>query len=70
MSLIKSLDKAMRILVHDYAGHAFPAHLSCELASRGLVVTHAFAGNLVTPRGALELRPGDAKGAQVCRRSY
>lgn len=43
----------MRILVHDYAGHAFPASLSRELAARGHEVVHAFAGALQTPRGDL-----------------
>ncbi len=43
----------MRILVHDYAGHAFPAELSRELASRGHDVLHACASSLQTPRGDL-----------------
>lgn len=50
----------MRILVHDYAGHAFPTSLSRELASRGHEVVHAFAGSLQTPRGDLRRGPGDA----------
>lgn len=50
----------MRILIHDYAGHPFEAQLSRELARRGHQVTHAYAGNLLTPRGALQLKPGDA----------
>lgn len=49
----------MRILHHDYAGHAFPIELSRELARRGHEVFHAFAGGLLTPRGSLELRPED-----------
>lgn len=49
----------MRILVHDYAGHAFPIQLSRELATRGYQVTHAFAGGLLTPRGPLEKRECD-----------
>ncbi len=49
----------MRILLHDYAGHAFPTDLSRELARRGHQVCHAYAGNLVTPRGPLALRPSD-----------
>jgi glycosyltransferase involved in cell wall biosynthesis len=49
----------MRILVHDYAGHAFPASLSRELAARGHEVVHAFAGALQTPRGDLSRHAGD-----------
>lgn len=49
----------MKILVHDYAGHPFPTSLSRELARRGHSVVHAFAQNLVTPRGVLELQAGD-----------
>lgn len=50
----------MRILVHDYAGHAFPTSLSRALAARGHEVVHAFAGSLQTPRGDLQRNPGDA----------
>lgn len=49
----------MRIVVHDYAGHAFPTSLSRELASRGHEVVHAFASSLQTPRGDLVKREGD-----------
>lgn len=50
----------MRIVVHDYAGHAFPISLSRALAARGHEVAHAFASSLQTPRGELAARPGDA----------
>lgn len=49
----------MRILVHDYAGHAFPTSLSRALAARGHDVVHAFAGSLQTPRGDLRRREDD-----------
>jgi colanic acid biosynthesis glycosyl transferase WcaI len=49
----------MKIFIHDYAGHPFQAQLSRSLASRGHEVTHGYADNLETPRGALELREGD-----------
>ena len=49
----------MRILLHDYAGHAFPVGLSRQLAERGHVVTHAFASQLLTPRGVLKRRDED-----------
>lgn len=51
--------RAMRILIHDYAGHAFPISLSRELAARGSTVTHAFASHLLTPRGNLNRREDD-----------
>jgi colanic acid biosynthesis glycosyl transferase WcaI len=50
----------MKILVHDYAGHAFPTSLSRALAARGHQVVHAFAGSLQTPRGDLQRHPSDA----------
>jgi glycosyltransferase involved in cell wall biosynthesis len=49
----------MRLLIHDYAGHPFQVQLSRELARRGHQVTHAFAGGLLTPRGALARRADD-----------
>lgn len=50
----------MRIVIHDYAGHAFPTSLSRALARRGHEVVHAFASTLQTPRGDLRHRQGDA----------
>ena len=50
----------MRIVVHDYAGHAFPTSLSRALASRGHEVVHAFASSLQTPRGELVASPHDS----------
>lgn len=50
----------MKILVHDYAGHAFPTSLSRALAKRGHQVIHAFASSLQTPRGDLRHGPRDA----------
>lgn len=55
----------MKILIHDYAGHAFPVHLSRHLAKRGHTVTHAFAGGLITPRGFLSVGPDDPIGFTV-----
>jgi len=49
----------MKIVVHDYAGHAFPTSLSRALAARGHEVVHAFASSLQTPRGDLVHRDGD-----------
>ena len=50
----------MKILVHDYAGHAFPPSLSRALAARGHQVVHVFASSLQTPRGELQRNSGDA----------
>jgi glycosyltransferase involved in cell wall biosynthesis len=52
----------MKIFVHDYPGHAFPAQLSRELARQGHTVTYAFAAALESPRGAVESRPDDPAG--------
>lgn len=49
----------MKLIVHDYAGHAFPVQLSRELARRGRVVTHIYAGYNQTPRGPLAPQGGD-----------
>lgn len=54
----------MRILIHDYAGHAFPISLSRALAARGHEVAHAFAGALQTPRGNLVRLPDDPPGLE------
>jgi glycosyltransferase involved in cell wall biosynthesis len=50
----------MRIVIHDYAGHAFPISLSRALAARGHEVVHAFASSLQTPRGDLTRKPDDS----------
>ncbi|MBK1882374.1 glycosyltransferase family 4 protein [Luteolibacter pohnpeiensis] len=54
----------MKIVVHDYAGHAFPISLSRALAERGHDVVHAFASSLQTPRGELTRRVDDPSGLQ------
>ena len=55
----------MRILVHDYAGHAFSVELSRSLAQRGHQVLHAYCASNVAPRGVLKRLPGDAAGFDV-----
>lgn len=49
----------MRVLIHDYPGHAFPVQLSRELAKRGHTVLHLYAGYNVTPRGRVARQPDD-----------
>lgn len=52
----------MRVLLHDYAGHAFQADLSRQLAVRGHEVLHVSCGNWPAPKGLLKRREGDAPG--------
>lgn len=49
----------MRILLHDYAGHAFSVQLSRRLASRGHEVLHLYCASNCAPRGILEKQPED-----------
>lgn len=70
----------MRILVHDYAGHAFTVQLSRELAKQGHEVMHCYSVNLpTTPQGVNEKQPGDPEhfysqpidiGRQMDRQNY
>jgi len=55
----------MRILVHDYAGHAFAVQLSRRLATRGHDVLHVYCGSTHTPRGCLQIRSGDSERFNV-----
>ncbi len=51
----------MRVLIHDYSGHPFQVQLSRELARRGHRLLHLYNGsNPTTPKGAVEMRSGDA----------
>lgn len=54
----------MKILVHDYAGHPFAIGLSRELSRRRHEVQHAFAAELVTPRGVLKRNCTDGKSLE------
>jgi colanic acid biosynthesis glycosyl transferase WcaI len=54
----------MKIVVHDYAGHAFPISLSRALAARGHDVVHAYASSLQTPRGDLAKKTTDSATLQ------
>ena len=55
----------MRILVHDYSGHAFQVQLSRALARRGHEVLHLHAAFFQTPKGRLAREPGDAAGLTI-----
>lgn len=51
---------AMKILVHDYAGHPFQVQLSRSLARRGHEVVHVYSASLsTTPQGGLAKRADD-----------
>ena len=49
----------MRLLLHDFAGHPFPAQLARALAGRGVEVDHASCSGVATGRGDLARRPDD-----------
>src|SRR5687767_6948408 len=49
----------MRVVIHDFAGHAFPVSLSRELSARGHEVLHLFCESFRGPRGPVSPLPGD-----------
>ena len=55
----------MKILVHDYSGHAFPVQLSRWLAAQGNQVLHLYSADIESPRGNLSLSEGDPDGFAV-----
>lgn len=55
----------MRILIHDFAGHAFPLHLSRALARRGHEVVHAYSTGLQGPKGQLNHLPSDPPNLRI-----
>ena len=56
---------ALKILVHDYSGHAFPVQLSRELARRGHRVLHLHSASFQTPKGPLARRVDDPPGFEI-----
>src|SRR5215469_13755922 len=50
---------ALRIAVHDYAGHVFQFDLSKALARRGHVVRHFFYADDIGPKGPIERDEAD-----------
>lgn len=52
---------AMRIIVSDYAGHAFPVQLARELAARGHEVLHISSASFQTPKGKVGRDEADPK---------
>lgn len=55
----------MRIYVCDYSGHPFQVQLSRELARRGNEVVHSYFSDFQTPKGRLQVEPGDAPGLKI-----
>ncbi len=55
----------MRILVHDYPGHAFPVQLSRALAALGHSVLHVYLASFQTPKGPLARRAHDSLGLEI-----
>ena len=49
----------MKIIVHDFSGHAFTAQLARALAVRGHDVLYASFGGFQTPKGKTTRREGD-----------
>jgi glycosyltransferase involved in cell wall biosynthesis len=55
----------MRILLHDYSGHAFLVQLARQLARDGHDVLHAHFPGFQTPKGALVRRDDDPKNFET-----
>ncbi|HKN63689.1 MAG TPA: glycosyltransferase family 4 protein [Gaiellaceae bacterium] len=52
----------MRVVVHDFFGHAFPAQLARALAERGQDVLHLHCSSFVAGKGRLERSDADPPG--------
>src|SRR5258707_15128288 len=55
----------MRLVLHDYPGHAFPIQLSRALAARGHAVLHLYFSDFQSPRGPLAPREDDPPGLTI-----
>jgi len=55
----------VRILLHDYSGHAFLVQLARQLARDGHEVLHVHFPGFQTPKGALARRPDDPPGFET-----
>jgi colanic acid biosynthesis glycosyl transferase WcaI len=54
----------MRVVIHDYPGHAFPAQLARSLAGRGHDVLHLQLASFVSGKGRVERESGDPPGLE------
>src|SRR5215470_13310827 len=57
----------MRVVVHDYAGHAFPAQLARSLARRDHDILHLQLASFVSGKGRVEREPTDPPGLEFER---
>jgi colanic acid biosynthesis glycosyl transferase WcaI len=55
----------VRIYVCDYSGHPFQVQLSRELARRGNEVVHSYFSDFQTPKGRLQIEPGDPPSLEI-----
>ena len=60
----------MRIFVCDYSGHPFQVQLSRELARRGNTVVHSYFSDFQTPKGRLQVEPGDPPTLEIAPLSF
>jgi glycosyltransferase involved in cell wall biosynthesis len=54
----------VRVVVHDYFGHAFPAQLARSLAGRGHDILHLHCSSFVTGKGRLTRTDDDPPGLE------
>jgi glycosyltransferase involved in cell wall biosynthesis len=52
----------VKLLIHDYPGHAFPVQLARALAGNGHEVIFVWSNTFQGPKGPVALRPGDPPG--------
>jgi colanic acid biosynthesis glycosyl transferase WcaI len=57
---VSDIPAQSRILIHDYAGHAFTVQLARWLAQSGFETHYWYSSDIESPRGNLQLQPGDA----------
>jgi colanic acid biosynthesis glycosyl transferase WcaI len=55
----------MKIVVHDFVGHAFPIQLSRELATRGHTVHHIYFSGFQGPKGPLLPQAQDPESLSI-----
>ena len=55
----------MKILVNDHSGHAFPLHLSVELAKNNFEVLHSYSANFQSPKGDFDIEKNNVKGLTI-----
>lgn len=55
----------MKVLIHDYPGHAFPVQLARALGGRGHQVVHVWSSGFQSPKGPLAPRRDDPPGLRL-----